>query len=107
KEIANSIGMKLALIPAGTFVMGSPMGEEGRSEEEVQHGVEITKPFYLGVYEVTQAEYEKVTGKNPSWFSATGGGKDKVQGMVTASFPAENVSWAEANEFCKMLSARP
>ena len=40
----------------------------------------ITRPFYLGVYEVTQDEYRQVMKTNPSWFSATGGGKDKVAG---------------------------
>ncbi|MGE0756406.1 MAG: caspase family protein, partial [Pirellulaceae bacterium] len=69
----NSIGMKLALIPAGEFRMGSPENEEERSSGEYQHRVRITKPFYLGVYEVTQGEYERVMGENPSWFSRGGG----------------------------------
>ncbi|MFM7973744.1 MAG: formylglycine-generating enzyme family protein, partial [Pirellula sp.] len=65
KEITNSIGMKLVLIPKGTFMMGSPESEEGRREDETQHGVTISKDYYLGVHEVTQAQYEKVIGKNP------------------------------------------
>ncbi len=97
KEITNSIGMKLRLIPAGTFMMGSPEGE-GSSDEQPQHEVEITKPFYMGVYEVTQAEYEKVMGKNPSFFKKEQVGKD------TGSFPVERVSWYDAVEFCKKLS---
>ncbi len=120
KEITNSIGMKLRLIPAGTFTMGSPKDEKERnSDEGPQHEVEITKPFYMGVYEVTQAQFKKVMGYNPSYFSRNGkekagakysdyskpfGGKESVQGMTTTSFPVENVSWDEAVEFCKKLS---
>jgi formylglycine-generating enzyme required for sulfatase activity len=56
--ITNSIGMQLALIPPGEFMMGSPdWDSEARSDEKPQHRVRITKTFYLGVYEVTQAEY--------------------------------------------------
>ena len=69
KEITNSIGMKLVLIPKGTFMMGAPESEEGRDKnDETQHEVTISKDYYLGVYEVTQAQYEKVMGKNPSHF---------------------------------------
>jgi formylglycine-generating enzyme required for sulfatase activity len=57
KVITNSIGMKLALIPAGKFTMGSPKMEMERDDEELQHEVAITKPFYMGVYEVTQGQY--------------------------------------------------
>src|SRR5262249_41248819 len=86
KEINNSIGMKLVLIPKGKFLMGSPKGEKGRSEEEQQHPVEITKDFYLGVHEVTQGQYKEVMGKNPSYFCAEGDGKDKVKGLNTDDF---------------------
>ena len=68
KEITNSIGMKLVLIPKGTFMMGSPETEKGRQENETQHEVTISKDYYLGVHEVTQAQYETVMGKNPSHF---------------------------------------
>ena len=107
KEITNSIGMKLALIPAGKFLMGSPKDEKDRCPNEEQHEVSITKPFYLGVYVVTQAEYEKVMGNNPSWFSAKGDGKDRVKDMDTGQFPVEKVSWDDAVAFCKKLSELP
>jgi serine/threonine protein kinase len=69
----NAIGMKLVLIPAGKFIMGSPETEEDRDpKDENLHDVEITKPFYMGAYTVTQGEYEKVMGKNPSFFLARG-----------------------------------
>src|SRR5262249_22980586 len=78
RRFTNSIGMRLVLIPRGRFLMGSPQREKGRSGEELQHIVEITKPFYLGVYEVTQEEFHKVMGYNPSYFSADGKGKPGV-----------------------------
>ena len=105
--ITNSIGMKLALIPAGEFLMGSPETEEGRRDDEgPQHIVRITQPFYLGVYPVTQAEYERVMGTNPSYFSPNGGGKSQVSGQDTSRFPVEKVSWEDAMEFCRRLSAQ-
>ena len=67
-DFTNSIGMRLKLIAAGTFMMGSPPSEPDRSSDETQHRVRISKPFYLGVYEVTQGQYEKVMGTNPSEF---------------------------------------
>jgi formylglycine-generating enzyme required for sulfatase activity len=104
KEVENSIGMRLVKLPTGTFWMGSPEGAPGRAEDEgPRHEVEISE-FYLGVYEVTQAEYEKVTGTNPSWFSANGGGRGKVARMDTRKFPVENVSWEGAMAFCEKLN---
>src|SRR5262249_28237550 len=73
KGFKNSLSMKLMRIPPGRFKMGSPNTEAGRKPDEgPQHEVEITQPFYLGAFEVTQAEFQKVTGKNPSNFSTTG-----------------------------------
>jgi formylglycine-generating enzyme required for sulfatase activity len=101
KEITNSIGMKLVSISAGTFMMGSPESEEERSEDEVQHEVTLTKDFYLGVTQVTQAQYQKVMGENPSYFQG-----DKVKGD-SSNHPVEMVSWEDVVEFCKKLSALP
>src|SRR5437763_15658980 len=63
--LVNSIGMELVLIPAGTFLMGSPEGE-GKVNEHPRHEVEISRPFFLGIFQVTQQEYQSVTGKTPS-----------------------------------------
>ena len=74
KEVTNSIGMKLVRIPAGKFVMGSPANEAERDARETQHEVAITRPFYLGVYPVTQGQFQKVMGGNPSFFHPRNGG---------------------------------
>ena len=105
KTATNSIGVKMVLIPAGDFVMGSPENEKGHKKSEgPQHLVRITRPFWLGVYEVTQAEYESVIGKNPSLFSPKGG--LAVSGLDTRRFPVEYVSWYDAVEFCNWLSKK-
>ncbi|MDA1230842.1 MAG: SUMF1/EgtB/PvdO family nonheme iron enzyme [Planctomycetota bacterium] len=117
--ITNSIGMKLTLIPAGEFLMGSSdadvaaalkadssLKEEYLKDEQPQHRVKISRPFYAGVYEVTQGEYEAVMGVNPSSFSSSGGGSDKVGGQNTKRFPVETVTWYDAVEFCNKLSDR-
>jgi formylglycine-generating enzyme required for sulfatase activity len=101
KEITNSIGMKLVLVPKGTFMMGSPETEKGRQENETQHEVTISKDYYLGVYEVTQAEYQQVMTTNPSYFQG-----EKIKGD-SSPHPVEQVSWNDAVEFCKRLSGLP
>jgi formylglycine-generating enzyme required for sulfatase activity len=102
KEITNSIGMKLVLIPKGTFMMGSPESEERRrKDEETQHEVTISKDYYLGVYEVTQSEYQQVMNKNPSDFQGA-----EIKGD-SGPHPVDQVSWSDAVEFCKRLSELP
>jgi formylglycine-generating enzyme required for sulfatase activity len=99
KAIANSIDMKFVLIPAGKFMMGSPVAEPEREADELQHEAVITKPFYLGVYEVTQGQYAKIMGKhNPHFNAKNGGGED---------FPVEQVRWKEVIDFCTKLSQLP
>ncbi len=117
--ITNSIGMKLIYVPPGKFSMGSPKDEPGRREDEgPEHEVEITKGFYMGVYEVTQRQFREIMGYNPSYFSSDGKGengvnylykpgkgKGLVKGMDTDDFPVENVSSREAKAFLEKLSA--
>jgi formylglycine-generating enzyme required for sulfatase activity len=95
--ITNSLGMKLAKIPAGRFLMGSPRTEVDRESEEAQHEVTISKPFYLGVYEVTQEQCQAVLGAKPraTFDSSRGGGPQH---------PMENITWPEAVDFCDKLS---
>jgi len=105
--IKNSIGMTLKLIPAGEFFMGSADDAiEAENQEKPSHRVRISKPFYLGVCEVTQGQYEAVMGNNPSHFSANGGGNGRVAGQSTDDFPVENVSWLDAIQFSNKLSEK-
>src|SRR5262249_33359987 len=95
EEITTRVGrIRLKRIPAGSFLMGSPgSDQDAYDDERPQHPVRITRPFYLGVYEVTQGEYEAVMGRNPSAFSAQGASSNDVAGQDTRRHPAENVSW--------------
>ena len=120
KEIVlKSTAMKLALIPAGTFQMGSStadvraalqaapnLKEKYLKGKQPQHPVKISRPYYMGVYEVTQGEYESVMGTNPSAFSKMGKYSSYVSGLYTSRFPVETVSWYDAVEFCNKLSAK-
>ena len=78
--------------PSGTFVMGSPEDEEDRREDETQHVVTLTHGFWLGKYEVTQAQWEAVMGDNPSGWSG-------------ADLPVESVTWDEIQAFIDTLNA--
>lgn len=102
--IENSIKMKLVYVPPAEFEMGSPESEGERRNDETLHHVKLTQGFCLGSHEVTQSQFERVLGRNPSWFSKEGGGKAKVVGLETGSFPVEMVSWYDAVEFCNALS---
>ena len=91
--IVNSIDIVLVPIPAGEFMMGSPESEAGRQDDETQHLVRITRPFYLSSHEVTQQQYKKVMGNNPSYHK----GENK---------PVERVSWNDVVSFCDELSKK-
>ena len=94
EPITNSLGMKFRLIEPGTFMMGLPENEAGRYKDETQHRVTLTKSYYLGVYEVTQEEYERLMGTNPSTYK----GKRN---------PVENVSYDDAIGFIERLNDLP
>ncbi len=88
-------GMEFVLIPSGRFTMGSPSSEpDRRSDEGPQHEVTLSRPFYMGKYEVTQAQWQAVMGNNPSGFQ----GCDQC--------PVERVSWNDMQEFIQMLNER-
>jgi formylglycine-generating enzyme required for sulfatase activity len=99
--VKNSVGMTFVRIPAGTFTMGSPDSEVGRRDHESPlHEVRISKPFYMSVVPVTQAQYEAVKGgKNPSKFNRSHGGG--------ADHPVESVTWDQAFRFCEKLTKMP
>ena len=65
-DLGKGVKLEMVLIPAGKFMMGSPVSEKGRKDNETQHEVTLTKPFYMGKYEVTQEQWEAVMGNNPS-----------------------------------------
>ena len=92
-DCGDGVTLELARIPAGAFMMGSPELEANRLDDEIQHRVTLTRAFFLGRYEVTQAQYRAVMGENPSKFRGDGN-------------PVERVSWAEAVEFCRRLSSK-
>lgn len=106
--LTNSLGMKLARIPAGELWMGSGDADPGaRDDESPRHHVRITRPFYLGVYEVTQAEYELLMHDNPGTFTRSGLLKDAAPEIDCSRLPVDNVTWYSAIEFCRRLSDRP
>lgn len=117
-KYTNSIGMKLVLIPPGEY-------ERGASEEEIEmlvanttnkhlhqvfsgegprHHVVISRPFFFGVYEVTQNEYRTITGANPSKLSNQDTEPTTTAGVTTEDFPVDSVSWHDAHDFCRQLS---
>ena len=96
--LVNSIGIKLVRIRPGKFLMGSPIGEAKRNPDEDQHEVEITRPYFIGVHEVTQDEYQRVMGVNPSSFSSQGKRKDAVEGIDTSRFPVRAGQLADGQD---------
>ncbi|MDB5390202.1 MAG: prkC 29 [Planctomycetaceae bacterium] len=110
----NSIGLKLRLIPPGVFTMGaSPQEieesvpanipankiyEDAVKSEAPSHSVLLSNPYYIGIYEVTQRQYESVMSKKPSRFT--------VAEEDTLQYPVEMVSWVDAVEFCNKLSEK-
>jgi formylglycine-generating enzyme required for sulfatase activity/serine/threonine protein kinase len=105
-DLGEGVTMDFLLIPPGTFTMGSPLEEKQQGSSEEAHKVTITKPFYLGKYEVTQEQYQRLMGTNPSWFSPMGLSRDKVLDQDTRRFPVENVSWEDAAAYCEALGRR-
>jgi len=87
------------LLPAGSFMMGSPNNESGRDNDERQHEVTITHPFYMQTHEVTQGEWETLMENNPSYFSSSGDGAN-----CGSDCPVETVNWWEALAYANALS---
>ncbi len=122
-ELANSIGMQFALIPAGEFQMGSPEGEKDRGSDEQQHQVRITQPFYMGQFEVTNAQYcaflNDVERFDEKWIDASSSdcpiekrsGRWQIKGGdhrfgAKENQPMVEVSWYGAVAFADWLSKK-
>ena len=86
-------GLAVRWIPSGRFTMGSPSSEPDRGSDEVQHEVVLTRGFFLAETECTQGQWEMVMGRYPSSFKGT-------------ERPVEQVSWEEAVEYCRKLTAK-
>lgn len=95
KKFINSIGMNFVEIPAGEFTMGEDpsLGREGKADERPAHKVRISRPFYMGQFEVTQAQWRDVMGENPS----------RHKGDTN---PVDSVSWNDVQRFIQKLNAR-
>jgi formylglycine-generating enzyme required for sulfatase activity len=101
--IRNSAGMRLVRVPAGSFVMGSPQSESGRDPGERQATVTVGTAFYIADTEVTRRQFRDVMGRDP------GGPAARPAAPAPAAddrLPATPVSWDEAQELCRRLSAR-
>ena len=86
-------GMRFIKVEPGRFVMGSPVNESGREAQEKQHNVSLSRPFWLGAFEVTQRQWQLVMGANPSHFRLDGDSR-----------PVENVTWFEVQDFLARLT---
>ncbi len=93
-DLGAGVKIELVLIPAGKFVMGSPTTEQGRSTNEIQHEVILSKPFLIGKYEVTQSQWEAIMGNNPS------------SGDKGPMLPVTDVSWNDCQKFLKKLNEK-
>jgi uncharacterized protein (TIGR02996 family) len=103
RRLTNGIGMEFVLVPRGSFWMGGGGGKPGEKQVEMPH------EFYLGVYPVTQGQWQTVMGGNPSFFARTNGGKDAVAKISDADlpqFPVDSVSWEDAQAFLRKLNER-
>jgi formylglycine-generating enzyme required for sulfatase activity len=95
-NLGDGVTWEGVLVPAGTFVMGSPPGEARTEQEsllETRHKVTISRPFYMGKYELTQAQFEGVMGVNPSLTKGS-------------NLPVHNVSWQDAQTYCERLGTK-
>jgi len=95
ENLGSGATLDMVAIPGGSFVMGSPDTEAGRSSYEGPQATVNIPAFFMGKYEVTQEQYQVVMGNNPSYSDFKG-----------AKRPVENVSWNDAVEFCRKLSQK-
>jgi len=102
--INNSVNMEMVWVPGGNFQLGKFLGTGGGSDETPVSNITLSG-FYIGKFEVTQEQYQKVMGSNPSYFHG-GGGREPAAGDVQGKRPVEMVNWYETLVFCNLLSIR-
>ena len=126
REITNSIGLRLAFIPPGQFLMGSPENEPGRERQETRHAVELTRGFYLGRHEITVGQFREFVRAENFRTDAERDGKgaygvneagriEQMRPQFTWAnpgfpqgddHPVVNVSWHDAKAFLRWLSKK-
>lgn len=105
--IENSIGMKFVLIPAGVFWMGARAGlRTGQADAQPRRLVRLTRPFFLGIHQVTQTQYSDVMRRNPSYFGPKGPVSTRFAHLERSDWPVESVSYNDIQEFLDTLSKR-
>ena len=92
-DLGRGVNLAMILIPQGKFIMGSPLSEPGHKDDELQHQVVFSRPYFIGKYEVTQEQWEAVMGDNPS----------QTKG---AKLPVTNISWNDCQNFISKLNAK-
>lgn len=92
-DLGRGVNLSMILIPQGTFTMGSPQSEPGHKEDEAQHLVILSEPYFIGKDEVTQEQWESVMGENPS----------QTKGV---RLPVTNISWQDCQNFIEKLNAK-
>jgi formylglycine-generating enzyme required for sulfatase activity len=102
-SVPSPTDANLAFIPPGTFVMGSPTNETSRAPNETQHRVTLSRGFWIGKFELTQAEYLKVMGGNPSWFNGIRNGTNYGTDLTR---PVESMRWDDATNYCGLRTSR-
>jgi len=115
----NRQGMEMILIPPGEYARGTSekdlqlilkgdpaLNAESLTDEQPQHRVRIATPFYMAKFETTQAQFQRVLGRNNSSHSPTGRYKQAFRDVKTGDFPVEQVTWYDCIEFCNSLSQK-
>ena len=97
--IETSLGLQMRLVSSGTFVMGTPRGDQGRRQGETERLIKITRPFYVGVREVINKEFRQFKPRHTS-------GAETFRELSNGLHPAVMLTWEEAVDFCQKLSSK-
>ena len=109
EDLGKGISLEMVLIPAGTFMMGSPASEKGRDKDETQHEVTLKKPYYMGKCAVTQGQWEAVMKRHSlleAWLPRFLRSGMYPRSNENLNLPVTYVSWEDCQEFIKKLNAK-